>query len=491
MSKFEFLKKLTQKRPRVGQILFWGITLALAAGAFVMARGAVDCWSITDLPGITLPGCGGNLSQPTDFNPGAATPAPGEELPPPIPEVEAAIPEAALPPAWDGASRINILFFGLDYRDWQANEGPPRTDTMIVFTVDPTTKQAGMLSVPRDMWVNIPGFGYGRINMAYPSGEGAKLPGGGAELARKTVEQFLGVPIHYYAQVDFYTFIDFIDYIGGVDVWVDETLTLDLVGAGQDKFRVNCCGYRHMNGARALAYARTRKTSGGDIDRAHRQQLVIYAIQKKVFSPEVFPKLIQNAPAIYARFQSGIHTNMPFEDALKLAVLGKDISLKGVSMNVIDTSMVTLENVILNGQNASVMKPRPDQIRILRDQIFGGGALSPMAVPYGSADVALISQAMRSEEARVRVVDGTFTPGLDQRAGAWFQAQGMTVAEVGPAPESYRSTLLIVYGPKLYTVRYMQATFGIPAGNLRFSPDPASTVDIEIRLGSDIAGYVP
>jgi LCP family protein required for cell wall assembly len=405
----------------------------------------------------------------------------------------ASIPEAALPPSWDGASRINILFFGLDYRDWEANEGPPRSDTMIVFTIDPVEKKVGMLSIPRDMWVNIPdGFGYGRINMAYPNGEGAKLPGGGAELVRKTVEQFLGVPIHYYAQVDFVTFVEFIDFLGGVDPWVGETLRLDPIGPNKDKFVVNCCDYRHMNGWRTLAYARTRKTQNGDIDRAKRQQLVIYAIQKKVFSPEVFPRLIQNAPAIYAQFQSGIHTNMAFEDALKLAVLGKDINFEDVQMGVIDTSMVTLENVVLNGQNASVMKPRADQIRILRDQIFtSSGALSPKAVPYGVTDVNLIAQAMRSEEAHVRIVDGTFTPGMDQRAGNWFKSQGVNVTEVGPASEVYSYTSIIIYGPKLYTVKYLQATFGIPISQVRFSPDPASPVDIEIRLGSDIAGYVP
>jgi LCP family protein required for cell wall assembly len=499
MNKFEFLKKIKfpkLKRPSIGQMIFWGSAIALAIGGFNLARNMTACWAITDLPGMKLPTCSGGVGgSGVVFNPQDATAMPGEAPPPVIPE--ASIPEAPLPPAWDGASRINILFFGLDYRDWEVGQGPPRSDTMIVFTIDPVAKRVGMLSIPRDMWVKIPdGFGYGRINMAYPNGEGAKLPGGGAELARKTVEQFLGVPIHYYAQVDFVTFVEFIDFIGGVDPWVEETLRLDPVGKGKngdgkDKFIVNCCGYRHMNGWRTLAYARTRKTEGGDIDRARRQQLVIYAIQKKVFSPEVFTKLITNAPAIYAQFQSGIHTNMAFEDALKLAMLGKDISLDSVSLNVIDDTMVTLDNVMLGGQNASILKPRSDQIRVLRDQIFSGGALSPRAVPYGTTDVALITQVMRSEEARVRVLDGTFIPGMDQRAGAWFRSQGLNVTEVGPAAEVYASTSVVVYGPKLYTLRYLQATFGIPANRITFSPAPAATVDIEIRFGSDLSAYVP
>ena len=62
------------------------------------------------------------------------------------------------PPPWDGTNRVSLLVMGLDYRDWQAGEGPPRTDTMILFTVDPINRTAGMLSIPRDLWVNIPGL---------------------------------------------------------------------------------------------------------------------------------------------------------------------------------------------------------------------------------------------------------------------------------------------------------------------------------------------
>jgi hypothetical protein len=154
--------------------------------------------------------------------------------------------------------------------------------------------------------------------------------------------------------------------------------------------------------------------------------------------------------------------------------------------------MVTFENTVLGGQAASVMKPIADKVRVLRDEIFtSSGPLSPMAVPFGTTDPNLLVPAMQGEEARVRVVDGTFTAGLDQRAGAWFQAQGMNVTEVGAADAVYSSTVVVVYGPKLYTLRYMQSTFGISQSQIRFNPDPASTVDIEIRIGSDLAGSIP
>ncbi|MFU8827689.1 MAG: LCP family protein, partial [Brevefilum sp.] len=108
------------------------------------------------------------------------------------------VPAAGLPSPepWDGISRVNLLLMGLDYRDWEAGE-TPRTDTMMVLTYDPLSKTAGMLSIPRDLWVPIPGFEYNKINTAYYLGEVYNLPGGGPGLAMKTVEELVGVPIHY------------------------------------------------------------------------------------------------------------------------------------------------------------------------------------------------------------------------------------------------------------------------------------------------------
>ncbi len=186
MNNMNFLKNIKLGRPAIVQIIFIVAGVLLAVGGFFFVRGLVTCWTITSLPGMAPSTCGtvtGGIDAPIVNNDGTAVPS-IETLPPPI-----TAPESDLPPAWDGASRINVLLIGLDYRDWLAGEGAPRSDTMIVLTIDPLTKTAGMMSIPRDMWVNIPGFGYSRINTAYSSGEGSKLPGGGPELARKTVEQ--------------------------------------------------------------------------------------------------------------------------------------------------------------------------------------------------------------------------------------------------------------------------------------------------------------
>ena len=480
MNRFEFLKKIKFPKLSIGQLIFWVVTVALSVGAFVFAGKLTACWNLTNLPGIAPASCGQSNGLGT-FNPEGTAIAPVDL--PPTPNVA---PVAELPPAWDGASRINILFIGLDARDVEVQDGPPRSDTMMLVTIDPLTKTAGMLSIPRDMWVNIPGFGYGRINMAYSNGEGAQLPGGGPGLAMKTVSNFIGVPVDYFLQVDFAVFTDIVGWLGCIEVNPTEDMILDPIGPGPDHVKLTTGGTRELcQGWKVLAYARNRHTSGGDFDRAKRQQEVVLALQKKIFDPEVFPSLIANAPQMYQELSYGIHTNMPFEDALKLAVLGKDISRDNIKTGVIDTTMVTFDNATLGGQNASIMKPISDKIRVLRDEIFTTtGPLSPIA----QGDVVAL---MRDELARVRVLDGTFTPGLDQRAGTYFQSQGLNVTEVGSAAEAYTQTMIVVYGSKLYTVKYLQSTYGITDNQIRFVSDPTSSVDVEIRLGSDIAGSVP
>jgi LCP family protein required for cell wall assembly len=360
------------------------------------------------------------------------------------------------------------------------------------LTIDPTTKTAAMLSIPRDMWVNIPGFGYSRINTAWTLGRGSKLPGGGPAVTMKTVSHFIGVPVDYYVQVDFDTFIDVVDLLGGVDVYSDEDLLLDPVSHGRDypKIRLTCCGDRHLDGMAALAYARCRHIEqgckDGDFGRARRQQKVIFAIRDKVLSPENFPTLLAQAPELYNTFSDGIHTNLLLEDAIKLAVLVNDIPKEDIRNEVISGRMVVMDNVVVRGVNASIIRYVPDQIRILRDQLFTAtGPLSPLA----EGDLAFLMQA---DGARIRLLNGTSTPELDIRTGNYFSQLGFSVTEFGKTNNPGR-TIITLYSPKLYTLRYLLEVFGITSSTqIRIKkPDPAQTVDIEIQLGADWAKKLP
>ncbi len=473
-------------RRLAGLILFWSIVLAASAAIFIYTRGFIACWSITSLPGIPPSICR-NTVQTLGETPIPIQGTEAANLPPapnPAPALEAA--------QWDGASRINIVFFGLrsSGADISGPNCPACTDTIILFTVDPVSKSAAMISIPRDMYVNIPGFGYSRINTAWTTGEAAKLPGGGPGLAMKTVSQFLGVPVQYYVNVDFNTFVSAINTIGGVDVYVNQKLILDPLGAGLDHVVITCCGMRHLNGQQALAYARTRDASQGatydDIGRAQRQQQIILAARDKIFSPGYFPTFIAKAPTLYKEFSAGVHTNLTFDEAVKLAYLVNEIPRSRITSAVIDYSMITIANVTLAGQPASVFVPIPDKIQILINQIFlQGGLASPMA--QGDP-----KQLMQADDARIRVLNGSGAPQLDARSANFLIAQGMHVIGIGNAPQLYSQTTIVVYAPKLYALRYLISTFGIANNNqIIIKNDPSSDADITIILGSNWIHKLP
>jgi hypothetical protein len=263
------------------------------------------------------------------------------------------------------------------------------------------------------------------------------------------------------------------------------------VSHGKDfpKVKLTCCGLRHLNGRTALAYARCRHQeqgcSDGDMGRARRQQKVIFAIRDKVTDPESFPSLLAQAPELYNTFSEGIQTNLSLDDAIRLAVLVQDIPREQIRNAVIDNSMVQFDNVILGGQNASVMKPIPDRIRILRDQIFTtSGPLSPLAQGYPM-------DLMQADHARIRILNGTSTPDLDTRTGNYLSHLGMLVTEYGNTKAPSRTTI-VLFAPKLYTLRFLMDTFGIKSSTqIRIKPDASQTVDIEIWLGQEWVNQFP
>lgn len=470
------------KRISIGQRIVIGVAIVLAVPAFFTVRNFVLCWSITKLPGIAPPSCGANDSVPEP-------PVVVDPLPTPVTVSHSSLPEVAVPektlPSWDGSSRVTLLFIGLDQRDWEVGAGAPRSDTMILFTIDPVSKTAGMLSIPRDIWINIPGFWYSRINTAYALGEASKLPGGGPGLAIKTVEQFIGVPIQYYAQVDFKAFEEAIDAMGGLYLCPGEKITIDPIGPKPPvKMGPEC---RKYWGYEVLGYARNRHTEGGDIDRANRQQKVIMALIDQVFSPQNFPTMVSKAPDIYAEAESGLHTNLSFDDALRLGVLLSQIPKENIKHGVINYSMAMLTSVVRDGQKASILQPYPDKIRVLRDEIFSAaGPLGPMA----SGDP---TRLMQEEAPRVRVLNGTRAEYLSERTKNYLLAQGMqNVEEGGYADRQYSRTTIVVHGTKLYTLRYLIDRFGITAtSQILFVPDLTSDVDIEIRVGADALSLIP
>ncbi len=450
-----WLKGLT-----VRQMITGGLSLILALAAFVFVRGFVATWTLTSLPGIAV-----TNAAPADATPGAdVTPTP------------AAPAEPQLPEPWDGASRVNILVMGLDYRDWESGQGAPRSDTMIVLTVDPVSQTAGMLSIPRDMWVNIPGFGYGKINTAFALGEAYKLPGGGPALAAKTVSEFLGIPIHYYAQIDFSAFVRLIDEIDGVTVIPSEDLSIDPIGYSYD-VKLEAGKPYTLPGDIALAYVRTRGTEGGDVDRAQRQQEVILAIRDRILSFDMAPKLIAKAPALYQEISDGINTNMSLDDAIRLGLLVLNIPPENIKHGVIGFDMVSIGE---SPDGLYIFKPIPDKIRELRDEIFtASGARRPLAEGE-------LLDLVHQEDALVRAFNGTYVAGLAGATTEYLSAQGLRMGEPGNAEQLYQRTVLIDHTGNPRTLTYLMQIFNIQSQSqiiLDYAPDAGE--DVEIGLGDD------
>jgi LCP family protein required for cell wall assembly len=472
----------TIKTPRkTARIILAIIFLVIAIGGALLSyrvvKGMVSSWEITDLPGVAIrPGV------PT------AAPGPGEDAENPEPSLEdSQVLQVAgpTPEPWDGASRVNILVMGLDYNDWRAGEGPPRTDTMILFTIDPVKKTAGMLSIPRDLWVSIPGYGYYKINQAYQVGEVNRLPGGGPELAMKTVEHLLGVPIQYYAQIDFNAFVQFIDEIGGVKVDIPKKIKIDLMDDPRGEFKLKP-GVQTLPGEYALAYARSRHTEGGDFDRAQRQQQVILGIRDRVLQFDLLPTLITKAPVLYTELSSGVNSNLTFDEAFQLAWLATQIPLDEIKKGIIGTQHV---NFGKSPDGLDVLKPLPDQIRLLRDDVFGitAESASPV-VDQGKESVELMAE----ESARLSLLNGTLIPGLAGSTEEYLKSQGANIAFVGDAenkPQVYTS--IYDYTGNPYALQYFVELMNISEYRIFFKYNPESEVDVAIILGDDWAGNNP
>jgi len=399
---------------------------------------------------------------------------------------ETAVPQTQLnqPTAqpWNGVSRVTILILGLDYRDWQKKE-IPRSDTMILLTLDPVTKTAGMLSIPRDLWVNVPNYGYSKINEAFFLGEANHLPGGGPQLASETVEQLLGVPINFYAQIDFTAFIKFIDTIGGVIIVPKTDVPVQEWGS-EYKQTLKAGQYYTLSGGLALSYARERYIGEGDIDRAARQQQVIEAIRTRILKFDQLPSLITKAPTIYQELSSGIHTNLNnLQEAIQLGLLAMQINPANVKKGVIDYNMMIPAK---SPEGLDILIPIMDKIRALRDDIFStGGAQAPIASP--SANSTLV----RDEAARIAIQNGTTNAGLASKTSQYLRDQGMNIVQEVNANQNLAKTTIYIYNSKPYTLKFLADLMKVDTGFIWNKFDPSVGADILIMLGNDWASNNP
>lgn len=396
--------------------------------------------------------------------------------------VEEDVQVAAVPQiqeAWTGTGRVTILLMGIDRRCGEI--GPVRTDSMMLLTVDPVGKTAAILSLPRDLWVEIPGFGVERINQAHYFGEIFEYPGGGPALAVDTVEAILGTDIHYFATVNFEAFIQVVDLLGGITLDVPEAIddqTYPDECYGFDPFTIGT-GEQTLDGASALKYARTRATQNGDIARAARQQQVVLAVRDAAVSQ--VGELIIKAPQVWDALSQNVATTMQLEEALQLAWLLPEIPRENIRNGVIGDDYVFK---VQNSDEQFVLVPRRQAIRDLRDNLF---ALPGAAHIEDEDQQARLYAQVEAEGAAIAVYNGTQKFGLAGDTQTWLENNGVTIAAVGNDDLSTNVTSRIIqYGDFPAAVDLLIDLLEVPPLNVEIGdvpPEPG--IDVLVILGAN------
>lgn len=381
----------------------------------------------------------------------------------------------------EGEGRVNILLLGIGD---SGHAGAELTDSIMVVSLDPKTRDVAMLSLPRDMYVKIPAQGYDRVNAAHALGEQLKK-GGGPELAKKTISQTLDIPIHYFVRVDFSGLKKAVDAVGGVEIDVAEALYDPEYPCDKNEGRM--CGFKlkagptHMDGTVALKYARCRKGNcGNDFGRAARQQQILVALRDKALKAST----LANPAKLGAMLDvvgDHLRTDLQLDEIQKLADISQKIDQTIIINKVIDDS----ETGFLYGTNiggASVLQPKTGnykQIQAFVHSIFADNYI-------------------KSEAAQIAIENSTYQNGLANQVTELLKSYNYTVISTSNAQLKSTTTTIIDYtnGKKPYTIKYLENRFGVkaskaspPAGgssaNTGVSSESAAQPQIKLVLGSD------
>lgn len=254
-----------------------------------------------------------------------------------VPATATSLPATATPvvtpsPAVVDQPAITVLLLGSDRRP-QENT-PARTDAVMVMRIDPQRQRIALLSLPRDLMVNIPGYGWSRINAANVYGDIYPSLGGGIALATQTVSQVIGQPIDYTTRVDFAGFIAAIDTLEGVPVQVTNDLYDDRFPTMDYQYTAVSfqVGETVMDGSTALVYSRIRHPDS-DFARMARQQQVITGIAKRLQSGGFFETLATTADITDA-LVGHAQTTMPRDTIINVAWAMRTTPLTNFSYHV-------------------------------------------------------------------------------------------------------------------------------------------------------------
>lgn len=381
--------------------------------------------------------------------------------------------------------RINLLLLGMG---GVGHDGPFLTDTIIIASIKPSTGQVAMISIPRDLGVKIPDYGWRKINNASAFGEAQKKNWGGA-FATEVIEETFDININYYVRVDFKAFSEVVDEVDGVTVSIDRSFTDHMYPAPNHEYQTIefIKGTKLMNGETALQYARSRHGNNGegsDFARAKRQQKVILALKEKIMSFGTLSNPVKIYNIVNA-LEKHITTNLEFSDMMTLLRMAKNLDTNNIISFVLDNS---LNNYLQNGYSpngAFILEPKSGnfkEINQLIDNIFEEVPTARDNTP------AQIKPSFTP--ANIEIQNGTWIAGMAARMKKRLQDKNFTITSIGNAEEKPigLSGIYKISDKEMFdTTQALQEELHIPIKeSLPEDITATSTTDILVILGEDI-----
>lgn len=352
----------------------------------------------------------------------------------------------------EAQDRINLLLYGMGGEGHSS--GIYLTDTIILLSLKPSTQEAAMLSIPRDLVVAIPGTQeYRKINTLNYIGMERKSPGGGEEFATQAIASMLGTEIPYFVRVDFSAFREIIDIVDGITVDVDQAFTDYTFPDYNFGFQTVSfsAGPQVMDGETALQYSRSRHGSnqeGSDFARSRRQQKVLTGLKEKIFSAGTLTHPSKMSQ-ILSSFGKHVATNLELWEMVRLSSLASDFSSASISNQVLDSGTDSpLHSEISDETGAYVLVPDAglgnyEEVRTVVRSMFDE---LPVA----------------NEEALIEVQNGTTHPGWAAETAQDLRQEQYRVIKVGNATvRDYTKSVIydLSAGSKPETVTSLKAKY--------------------------------
>jgi LCP family protein required for cell wall assembly len=361
---------------------------------------------------------------------------------------------------------LHIVLLGADMRPAERlgnargrpNQATWRTDAIIIVSVDTEDHTVRLLHIPRDMYVEIPGHGYNRINTAEMWGE-FREAGTGPDLVKQTIYQNLGIPVHYYIRMDFAGFVHFIDALGGVDIDVPCPVPKPKLEPG----------IHHFDGVQALRYVESREGTT-DYERGERQWEMLMALKDQYLTPEIIPKL----PQLWVTMADYYDTDLPLNQVIDLAYVA--LHLRGSRIEKEGLSRKQLQHYV-TPEGAWVLKPREEELPAMLEEFYSPADTEPME---------------EVDRVKVQVLNGSERYQAEELAAAALKRKGLKVIDKGQADrQDYKKTQIRIFKGDPAAGEWIAERLHLPSSailDLTGVPDPpdrSNPVDVKVVLGKD------